>query len=223
METKNIIIIAVAIVAIIAVVGVVFTTGILNGDANKDVQTTPFETDFMEGSFVGKVKLVDDKEKFMHSYKDKKNKITYNISTVDDSDALMDIYYLQGVMNPEQRTINGNEWNIYFTQAVPGDNANATDETMNIIICQSQGEKQGYLIYVIIDADSKVNATLNTYGESYTDFVEPLLKSVTLKESKNVPKIYEQFGLSEDEFAQQMELVQQVKAGNSSAIEQVAG
>lgn len=223
METKNIIIIAVAIVAIIVVVGVVFTTGILNGDANKDVQTTPFETDFMEGSFVGKVKLVDDKEKFMHSYKDKKNKITYNISTVDDSDALMDIYYLQGVMNPEQRTINGNEWNIYFTQAVPGDNANATDETMNIIICQSQGEKQGYLIYVIIDADSKVNATLNTYGESYTDFVEPLLKSVTLKESKNVPKIYEQFGLSEDEFAQQMELVQQVKAGNSSAIEQVAG
>lgn len=224
METKNIIIIAAVIVAIIAIVGVVFTTGILNGDnSNKDVETTPFETDFMDGSFVGKVKLVDDKEKFMHSYKDKKNKITYNISTVDDSDALMDIYYLQGVMNPEQRTINGNEWNIYFTQAVPGDNANATDETMNIIICQSQGEKQGYLIYVIIDADSKVNATLNTYGESYTDFVEPLLKSVTLKESKNVPKIYEQFGLSEDEFAQQMELVQQVKAGNSSAIEQVAG
>lgn len=224
METKNIIIIAVAVI-IIAVLGIVFATGMLNGDStNKDVETTPFETEFMDGSFVGKVKVVDDKEKFMHSYKDKKNKITYNISTVDDSDALMDIYYLQGVMNPEQRTINGNEWNIYFTQAVPGNGSDANeDDTMNIIICQSQAKKQGYLIYVIIDADSKINATLNTYGQSYTDFVEPLLESITLKESKNVPKIYEEFGLTEDQFSEQMELIQQVKAGNQSALQQVAG
>ena len=94
---------------------------------------------------------------------------------------------------------------------------------MNIIICQSQQKKQGYLIYMIIDADSKVNATLNTYGESYTDFVEPLLNSITLKESKNVPKIYEEFGLTKDQFNEQMDLIQEVKAGNQSAIQQVAG
>ena len=76
---------------------------------------------------------------------------------------------------------------------------------------------------MIIDADSKVNATLNTYGQSYTDFVEPLLKSITLKKSNNVPKIYEQFGLTEDQFAEQMELIQQVKAGNQTALQQVAG
>lgn len=222
METKNIIIIAVVVV-IIAIVGV-FATGILNNnDSSSPAQTTPFETEFMEGSFAGKVKLVDDKEKFMHSYKDKKNKITYNISTVDDSDALMDIYYLQGVMNPEQRTFNGKEWNIYFTQAVEGNDSNSDDDPMNIIICQHQGDKQGYLIYMIIDADSKVNATLNTYGESYTDFVEPLLNSITLKESKNVPKIYEEFGLTKDQFNEQMELVKQVKAGNQSAIQQMTG
>lgn len=218
METKNIIIIAVAVI-IVAVLGVIFATGMLNGET-KNTETTPFETQFMEGSFVGKVKLVDDKEKFMHSYRDKQNKITYNISTVDDADALMDIYYLQGVMNPEERNINGNDWNIYFTQAVPGNDTDAgDDETMNIIICESQAKKQGYLIYVIIDADSKVNSTMNTYGQSYTDFVEPLLKSITLKESKNVPKINEEFGLTEDQFAEQMEIVQQVKAGNTSALE----
>jgi hypothetical protein len=208
---------------IIAIVGV-FATGMLNNNNdNSPAQTTPFETEFMDGSFVGKVKLVDDKEKFMHSYKDKQNKITYNISTVDDSDALMDIYYLQGVMNPEQRTFNGKEWNIYFTQAVEGNDSNSDDKPMNIIICQHQGDKQGYLIYMIIDADSKVNATLNTYGQSYTDFVEPLLNSITLKESKNVPKIYEEFGLTEDQFNEQMELVKQVKAGNQTAIQQMAG
>ena len=222
METKNILIIAVVVV-IIALVGV-FATGMLNNNNdNSPAQTTPFETEFMDGSFVGKVKLVDDKEKFMHSYKDKKNKITYNISTVDDSDAMMDIYYLQGVMNPEQRTFNGKEWNIYFTQAVEGNDSNSDDKPMNIIICQHQGDKQGYLIYMIIDADSKVNATLNTYGQSYTDFVEPLLNSITLKESKNVPKIYEEFGLTEDQFNEQMELVKQVKAGNQTAIQQMAG
>jgi len=222
METKNIIIIAVAVV-IIAIVGV-FATGILNNnDSSSPAQTTPFETEFMEGSFAGKVKLVDDTEKFMHSYKDKQNKITYNISTVDDSDALMDIYYLQGVMNPEQRIFNGKEWNIYFTQAVEGNDSNSDDKPMNIIICQHQGDKQGYLIYMIIDADSKVNATLNTYGESYTDFVEPLLNSITLKDSKNVPKIYEEFGLTEDQFNEQMELVKQIKAGNQTAMQQMSG
>lgn len=221
MENKNIIIVAVVIVVIVAILGVIFATGMLNGEV-KNVKTTDFKTDFMEGKFVGNVKLVDGKEKFMHSYRDKENKITYNISTVDDSDALMDIYYLQGVMNPEKRNFNGNDWNIYFSQAVPGNDTNSND-TMNIVICQSQGEKQGYLIYMIIDSDSKVNATLNTYGQSYTDFVEPLLKSITLKESKNVPKINEEFGLTEDQFAEQMELVQQVKAGNTSALQATEG
>lgn len=223
METKNILIIAV-IVVIIAILGVVFATGMLNGNNdNGNAETTPFKTEFMEGSFAGKVKLVDDKEKFMHSYKDIENKITYNVSTVDDSDALMDIYYLQGVMNPEKRTYNGNEWNIYFSQAVEGNDSNSDDDPMTIIICQSQGEKQGYLIYMIIDADSKINASLNTYGESYTDFVEPMLKSITLKESKNVPKIYEEFGLTKDQFKEQMDIIDQVKAGNQTAIQQVAG
>ncbi|WP_305513868.1 MULTISPECIES: hypothetical protein [unclassified Methanobrevibacter] len=217
MENKNIIIIAVVVVVICIIAAVVFSTGMLNGEKAAPTNTTPFKTKFMEGSFVGNVSLEDDEKEFMHSYKDKKNKITYNISTVDNSEELMDIYYLQGIMNPEKRNINGNDWNIYFSQAVPG-NDTKSNETMNIIICQSQGEKQGYLIYMIIDNDSKINATLNTYGESYTDFVEPLLESITLKESKNVPKIYEEFGLTKDQFNEQMDLIKEYKAGNTSAL-----
>lgn len=221
METKNIIIIAVLVV-VIAILGVVFGTGMLSNGNTKDLGTTPFETEFMEGSFVGDVKLVNDTEKFMHSYEDKQHHITYNISTVDNSTALMDIYEIQGVTNPEERSFNGNDWNIYFTQAVPGNDTSSKDnETMNIIICESQGEKQGYLIYMIIDSKSDINSTMNAYGESYTDFVKPMLESLTLKESKNVPKINEEFGLTEDQFAEQMDLVRQVKAGNTSALEGV--
>lgn len=115
MENKNIII-AVVIIVIIAILGVIFATGILNGNDKSNVETTPFNSTFMEGSFVGNTKLAEDNV-YMQSYEDKENKITYNISTVDDSDSLMDIYYLQGISNPEQRTFNGNDWNIYFAQA----------------------------------------------------------------------------------------------------------
>ena len=220
MENKNIIIILAAIVVIIAIVGVLFATGFIGDD--KNVETTPFKMNFMEGNFVGNVKLVDDKEKFMHSYKDKENKITYNISTVDNSSALMEIYELQGITNPEERSFNGNDWNIYFTQAVPSTNSSDNSsggDAMNIIIGESQGEKQGYLIYMIIDGKSKINATGNMYGEAYTDYFQPLLESLTLKESKNVPHIYDQFGLTKDQFDQQMDLIHEYKAGNTSALE----
>lgn len=220
MDNKNIIMILVAVVAIIAIVGAIFVSGMFNGA--KETATTPFETEFMEGAFVGNVTLKDGKQKFMHSYVDKEHKITYNISTVDNSTALMDIYSVQGVTNPEERSFNGNDWNIYFTEAIPGNDSSAKDNnTMNIIICQSQGKKQGYLIYMIVDSKSDLNSTGNEFGQAYKDFAQPLLESITLKESKNVPKINEEFGLSEDQFAEQMDLIQQIKAGNTSALEGV--
>ncbi|MDO5823824.1 hypothetical protein [Methanobrevibacter sp.] len=222
MNDKNIIIILI-IVAIIAVAGFIFAFGLFDG--NENMETTPFKTDFMEGSFVGNVTLENDKEKFMHSYEDKKHKITYNISTIDNSSALMEIYELQGVTNPEQRNFNGNDWNIYFTKAVPTTNStNNSDDnsdnnnSMNIIICESQAKKQGYLIYIIIDGSSDINST-NIYGESYTDYVEPLLKSIVLKESKNVPRIHEEFGLTKEQFKHQIELVREYKSGNASALQ----
>lgn len=218
MENKNLIIIIIAIIAVIAIAGAIFVSGVFNG--NKDVATTPFETEFMEGAFVGNVSLVDDKEKFMHSYEDKEHKITYNISTVDNSTALMEIYELQGLSKPEERSFNGNDWNIYFTQAIPGNDTNIdANNTMGIVICQSQGEKQGYLIYTIIDAKSDVNLTGGIFGHSYADYIQPLLESITLKESKNVPKISEELGLTDDQFAQQMDLVHQIRAGNTSALQ----
>lgn len=214
MENKNLIIIAVAIVLIVVVVGVILTTGVLN--KADDRTTTSFSNSFMEGAFTGDVKLVKNASDYMQSYEDSQHSITYNISTVDNSTALMDIYYVQGVTNPEHRSFNGNDWNIYFSQAVQG---NDTNNKLNIIICQSQGEKQGYLIYMIIDSKTDLNVSSNVFGEPYKSYVEPLLKSITLKESSNVPAINDQFGLSESDFAKQMDLVHQYKSGNTSVLQ----
>ena len=214
MENKNLIIIAVAIVLIVVVVGVILTTGVLN--KADDRTTTSFSNSFMEGAFTGDVKLVKNASDYMQSYEDSQHSITYNISTVDNSTALMDIYYVQGVTNPEHRSLNGNDWNIYFSQAIQG---NDTNNKLNIIICQSQGEKQGYLIYMIIDSKTDLNVSSNVFGEPYKSYVEPLLKSITLKESSNVPAINDQFGLSESDFAKQMDLVHQYKSGNTSVLQ----
>lgn len=216
MENKKIIIIAVAVIAVIAVAGFVISTVFL-GNASSVGETTSFSNAFMEGAFSGNVKLANNSSDFMQSYVDSEHDITYNISTVDNSSALMDIYYLQGIKNPEKRSFNGNDWNIYFSQAIQGNNTNNTNNTVNVIICQSQGEKQGYLIYMIVGSKSDINVSLSTYGEPYISYVEPLLKSLTLKESSNVPKINEEFGLSESDFLQQLDLIEQIKAGNTSA------
>ena len=207
-------------IAIVAIAGAIFFT--MSGSGKTMVgESTKFSNAFMEGSFSGNAKLVNNSSEYMQSYKDEKHDITYNISTVDNSTALMDIYYVQGVMNPEKRSFNGNDWNIYFSQAVEGNN---TNKTLNIIICQCQKEKQGYLVYMIIGSDTDLNTTaLNTYGEVYKGYVEPLLKSLTLKESKKVPAINEEFGLTSDQFAQQMNLVKQYKAGNTSALDSSSG
>lgn len=219
MDDKKIIIILVVIIAVIAAAGYAFFSGMLDGN-NSDLGSTHFKTKFMEGDFAGNVTLVNGKEKFMHSYEDKEHKITYNISTVDNSTALMEIYEIQGVTNPEERTINGNDWNIYFTQAIPGNDTKSDDNnTMNIIIAQSQVKKQGYLIYMIVDGKSDVNSTGNAFGQTYNDYMLPLLESLTLKKMSGVPHIYDEFGLTEEQFAQQMDLIHQYKAGNASALD----
>lgn len=206
------------IVVIIAIVGVIFATGALN---NNSGAKTPFETDFMSGSFVGTVEKIATNESFIGSFQDKEHNITYNITTMDNSSALMEIYKFQGVRGPDQRSINGNDWNIYYGEAMPVINNTTgvdSNKSMGIVICECQKEKQGYVIYTIFGDLSKVNFTLNTFGDSYTKYIEPLLKSINLKESKDVPAIYEQFGLSEKEFKQQIDLIRQVNAGNLSAV-----
>ena len=201
------------LIVIIAVLGVIFATGALN---NNKVGT-PFETDFMSGAFVGNVEKMNTNESYLASYKDKEHNITYNLTTMDNSSALMELYKFQGVKGPDHRTYNGNDWNIYFGEAMPviNNTTNAgSNKSMGIIICESQKESQGYVLYVIFEDLSKVNFTLNTFGDSYVQYIEPLLKSLNLKKSNNVPAINEQFGLTKEQFNQQIQLIRQAQGGN---------
>ena len=200
MEKKNMIIIGIIIV-VIAIAAILFS-GVLN-----QTQTTKFNTDFMSGAFVGNVVENESNLSYSSYFHDDVNNISYNLTTIDNASALMEIYRYQGFSDPENRVYNGNNWSIYFAQTVPVVD-NTTNQTTNkstgIIICESQQESQGYVIYIIFEDLSKVNFTLNTYGDSYIKFVEPLLNSISLKKSDDVPVIYELWGMSEDEFYNQI-------------------
>lgn len=168
---------------IILSIGLFITSAAVNG-----VDTTKFTTDFMEGNFVGNVELNGN----MSSYVDSKNGITYNLSTVDNTNPVIDLYKNQGLSDPTEVSLNGNDWNIYFADAIPTGDDNK-NEVMNIIICQSQKEKQGYLIYVIIDSKSDyIQPSMDTSSEAYTLYVEPLLQSINLKECDDVPNVYDE-------------------------------
>ena len=136
---------------------------------------------------------------------------------MDNSSALMELYKFQGVKGPDHRTYNGNDWNIYFGEAMPVINNTTSansNQSMGIIICESQKETEGYVLYVIFEDLSKVNFTLNTFGDSYVQYIEPVLKTLNLKKSNNVPAIHEQFGLTQEQFDQQIQLIRQAQSGN---------
>ena len=220
MEKKNMIIIiaAIVIIAIVAVAGFIF----ISSGSSDNKGSTPFACEFMEGKFVGNTSLVNNSQPYSQSFKDEQHNIEYNITTMDNSSALMEIYEFQGIGNPEKRTFNNDEWNIYFAEAVPSVNnsTNTTsNESMGIIICEIQKDNEGYVITAVFNNNSDVNFTKTTYGEAYTDYIEPLLKSISLKQGKDVPAIADEFGLSQEEFNQQLELIHQYEAGNTSAIE----
>lgn len=101
MEKKNMIIIAaVVILAVVIVAGFIFISG-SSDDSSKE--STSFSSPFMAGSFVGNVSLENDSLEYVHSYKDKAHDIEYNITTMDNASALMEIYEFQGIEGPEKK------------------------------------------------------------------------------------------------------------------------
>ena len=96
------IIATVVILAIVIVVGFIFISGNSN-DSSKG--STSFSSPFMVGSFVGNVSLENDSLDYAHAYKDKAHDIEYNITTMDNASALMEIYEFQGIGTPEKNSV----------------------------------------------------------------------------------------------------------------------
>ena len=192
MNKKSIIYIIIAIIALIAIIGVsAYYFGFFN-------ETTDFDNAFMRGTFHGQVvenplsKELNksDFKNWSASYTNNESNITYNMSCVKDGQFMLDLYQLQGLQAPEVRKLGDNEWKIYYSQAVP----------------------------TIMSYD-KVQCDGSLYCELYEDHIEPLLKSISLKDSSDAPEMYEVLNVTKDDYKQLKDYIEQVKAGNVTAME----
>ena len=223
MNKKSIIYIIIAIIALIAIIGVSANYfGFFD-------ETTDFDNAFMRGTFQGQVvenplsKELNksDFKNWSASYTNNESNITYNMSCVKDGQFMLDLYQLQGLQAPEVRKLGDNEWKIYYSQAVPttGNESNVTsNQTIDVYICAAERDDATYIIN-IMSYSNEIQCDGSLYCELYEDHIEPLLKSISLKDGSDAPEMYEVLNVTKDDYKQLKDYIEQVKAGNVTAME----
>ena len=213
MNKKSIIYIIIAIIALIAIIGVsAYYFGFFN-------ETTDFDNAFMRGTFQGQVvenplsKELNksDFKNWSASYTNNESNITYNMSCVKDGQFMLDLYQLQGLQAPEVRKLGDNEWKIYYSQAVPttGNESNVTsNQTIDVYICTAERDDATYIINIM--SYDKVQCDGSLYCELYEDHIEPLLKSISLKDGSDAPEMYEVLNVTKDDYKQLKDYIEQV-------------
>ncbi|MDO5849214.1 MAG: hypothetical protein Q4P18_06745 [Methanobrevibacter sp.] len=217
-KNKKIILVA-AIVVVVAIVAGALFSGILNSSSSEG--TTPFSNEFMEGDFVGTVNVVNNTDKWAVAYKDPVHHIEYNVSTCKNASFLVDLYSVQGMTGPEHRTFNNQNWDIYLGQGQQ--EINNRNVTLQIFMCVADKDNQSYVIYAIFNNNTQVKVGNNLYCDAFTEYIEPLLTSITLKHNSGAPELYDLLGVDKATFDQQADLLKEVKKGNQTAIAQLSG
>ncbi|AMK15325.1 hypothetical protein [Methanobrevibacter olleyae] len=222
MNSKKIAIIAIVILAIvIALLGAAYVFNLFGS-------TTDFDTKFISGTFSGEVsqnKIKDNSSiaNWTASYEDKEHNITYNMSCVKDGSFITDLYRLQGLEAPEVRKYNNQSWKIFYSQAVPSTNGTnnssaSSNDTINVYICEADINDTAYTISVIAyNNETECDGTL--FCPLYKDYIEPLIKSVSFKDSKKAPQMYNVLNMSKEEFEYNKKYLDNLLSGNVSSTE----
>lgn len=214
------------IIAVLAIIIIIFVAGALYvsfSQENKEA-SSHFNNTFMSGDFVGMVHVVNNSSEWQKSYSDTTHHIDYNMSTCKNASFLVDMYSIQGLKGPEERTFNGQEWDIYSGQGISSINGSGNttvNTTLNVFMCVADKDNQSYVIYIIFNNNTDVNVTDSVFCPAYDDYIEPLLKSITLVHNKNVPSLADMLGIDQASFDEQAHLISEVKKGNQTAIQQL--
>lgn len=225
MNNKKIAVTAIAAVALIIVsLGTVSAFELFG--MNLFGYTTDFDNDFMSGTFSGdvsqnKINETGITKGWVDSYEDKEHNITYNMSCIKDGDFITDVYQLQGLNKPEIRNYNGQPWKIFFSKAVPDsditDNktsadANNTNNTINVYICEADINGTSYTINVMA-YDNKTECDGTLFCPLYKDYLEPMIESIEFKDAKKAPSVAKLLNMSDEEFKYNQEYVNGILNG----------
>ena len=176
---KKILLAVVFIVAVIAMGIGLFSLGFFG-------QTTQVDTKFLSGIIQGEA--VDTSympmpvKEYTVNYEDNKNNITYEFMMADTLQVTIKLIETLGGGKITTKEYNGVKWDIYYSRGGYS--------------CIASGKNGDYCVHVNgfnVSHDRTLNSDL------FKNYVEPLLNSITLKDS-NPPKEYEVCGIPIDEY-----------------------
>jgi hypothetical protein len=197
MDKKMIIAIIVGLLLIISVAA--FSLGAFG-------QTTEVDNTFIKGTISGvaveeesSLGILPDWAVF---YADNNNAIGYDFAMFDSLEfmkgSLINVGGLEKVATEEY---NGVKWDIYYLDLDLLDNA--SDDIISSFfdssgyVCFASGKNGDYIILVNSPTVSSDNST---DSDLFKNYLEPLLKSITLKDPQNAPKEYELLNTTKEDY-----------------------
>lgn len=182
------------LIAIVAVLVGLYAEGVLT-------PKTDFNTKFMSGTIYGDAVLnknYDKNNNWSVNYEDSTNNISYTFLIVKNGTFLMDVFKFSGFQKVESKSYNNVTWDVYFLKTSRSSNItnyeNSTISRSPIFyynyVCTTNQNGADYFIFLF---SPKVTGSISLNSDLFSNYVEPLLKSVKIKNVEYIPSIQELF------------------------------
>lgn len=182
------------LITIVAVLVGLYVSGIFSPKTN-------FDTQFMSGTIYGDAVLNKNYDRYNNwsvNYIDKTNNISYTFLIVKNGTFLMDVFKFSGFEKVESKSYNNIKWDVYFLKTSRSSNisnngnsifSGSTISYYNYV-CTANHNGADYFIFLF---SPKVTGSKSLNSVLFSDYVEPLLGSIKLKNIDYIPSVRELF------------------------------
>jgi hypothetical protein len=201
---KKILLAIIAVIAVIVIGVGAFSLGVFG-------QTTEVDTKFLSGTIQGEA--IENKTNvtlpgWEAHYNDTKNGIESSFGMIDTFNLTKDMLtHMLGLKKIDTKDYEGVKWDIYYLDADITNNKVKSMNTDDLNVtpfgntsgyfCFASGKNGDYCVAV---GSENVSSDNSLNSELFKNYVEPLLKSITLKDPQNPPKEYQYANMTKEEY-----------------------
>lgn len=188
MSKKFLALITILLTMVAVFIGI-YSTGVFSSN-------TDFNTKFISGTIHGNATLVESPNNSYNwslRYNDKTNNISYAFFAIKDGNFFINFFKSAGFEKIESKTFNGTKWDIYFLKTPLFFDSQRNNIAIFSVTNSSfyynyycVSHKNGAAYFAIIGSN-KVRGDNSLNSDLFEDFVEPLLNTIKLKNSDNIP------------------------------------
>ena len=165
---------------------------------------TDFDTEFMSGTIHGEAFLNTNHPRYSPwwvNYEDKSNNINYTFLVLKNGTFLKDVFKFSGFQKIGSQKNNGVKWNIYYLKSkrsshVPNNENSSISESQIFYynyLCTARKNGTDYFIFVY---SSKIKGSDSNNSDLYSNYLNPLLKTVKVKKVDDPPTFQEVYKTS---------------------------